>query len=254
MADSNKLILIIGAGAGAYLLYNYGVSQGWWSSLTGPSLPTTVLTAAQQQALITQATAQGLTSAQIQTLFTQIQAAATACGANWNPSTGICNGTAPLGTNPGAVITQGTPTTPTTQITSSGTPTSTAPVASTPPAPPATPTPAGITAAQLLSAAGISSSATLDADQWNYYETQLNPQAVTTDFSAQGWNRNASNTTTNPGVTQLTAAQYITLRQSAGLSGWYDPTGYNNTVPRPFALVTDQDQFGYAYGDSYSGI
>jgi hypothetical protein len=248
MAESNKLVLIIGAGAGAYLLYNYGVSQGWWSSLGGPSLPTNVLTTAQQQALITQASAQGLTTAQIQTLFTQIQAAATACGANWNPATGTCN--AP--TTPATTPTTAT-TTPASTTTSTGTPTSTAPVSTTPPAPAPTPTPTGITAAQLISAAGVSASSTFDADQWNFFESKLNPQAVTTDFSAQGWTRDPGNTTTNPGVTQMTAAQYITLRQGAGLSGFYDPTGYNNVVPRPFALVVDEN-YDYAYGDGYGGI
>ena len=262
--EGNKLVWILGLGAAGYLLYEYGVSQGWWSSLTGPSLPTTVLSAAQQQAFITQAQTQGLTTAQIQTLFTQIQTLATQCGAAyWNPSAGQCSGNGAGGPAALAPIAPPAPTTPTigtgTPATVAPNPTGspTLPIAAVPPAAPATPTPAGITAAQLIAAAGVSANATFDADQWNYYETQINPSVVTTDFSAQGWTRDASNTATNPGVTQMTAAQYITLRQSAGLSGFrgmrglWDPTGYPQTVPMPYALVADDpDRFDY-YSEAY---
>jgi len=98
----------------------------------------------------------------------------------------------------------------------------------------------------LIAAAGVSANSTFDADQWNYYETKINPAAQVTDFSAQGWTRTAGNTTTNPGVTQMTAAQYITLRQSAGLSGMWDPTGYDWVVPNPYGLVTDNYDYAYA--------
>lgn len=52
----------------------------------------------------------------------------------------------------------------------------------------------------------------------------------------------------------MTAAQYIALRQTAGLSGLFgfaglfDPTGYDNVVPNPFGLVTDE------YDDGYAGL
>jgi hypothetical protein len=233
--ESNKLVLWLGVGAAGYLLYNYGVSQGWWSSLTGPSVPATVLTAAQQQALITQARSAGLSDAQIQTALNVLQSQATACGASWNPATGTCGHTE-----------QGTGTPATTQAPVSS------PTSSLPPSVPVAPaTPTGITAAQLISASGNGSTGTLNPDQWNFYETQINPSAAVTDFSAQGWTRPDGVTQVPPGggSNQLTAAQYVALRQQAGLSGFgnlYDPTGYGNTVPNPYHLVSDEYNYdGY---------
>jgi hypothetical protein len=233
--ESNKLILFLGVGAAGYLLYNYGVSQGWWSSLTGPSVPVSVLTAAQQAALIAQARNGGLSDAQIQTALNLLQAQALSCGASWNPATGTC-GHAAQGT--------GVPATTPAPVSS--------PTSSLPPSTSVAPaTPAGITAAQLISASGKGSTGTLNPDQWNFYETQINPSAAVTDFSAQGWTRPDGVTQVPPsgGSNQLTAAQYVALRQQAGLSGFgnlYDPTGYGNTVPHPYHLVSDEYNYdGY---------
>lgn len=264
--DSSKIIWTVGIAGAAYLLYEYGVSQGWWSSLTGPSISTSVLSAAQQQALIAQATAQGLTSAQIQTALNSLATMATQCGAGWDPNSGTCATSAATSTGS------------TTGSAAGSTATGTNPPASNPPAsnPPATKPPAitnggrgpirtfsgvspssGVTASQLMQAANATASTTYDPDQWNYYEKLINPAATTSDFSAQGWTRDASGVPVGPNGSsnQLTAAQYIALRQQAGLSGFmrgmlglWDPTGYAQTVPMPYALVADdQDRLDYAY-------
>jgi hypothetical protein len=77
--------------------------------------------------------------------------------------------------------------------------------------PPANKTP--LTAAQLMAAAGITNpSQTLTVDQWNYYVTnKISAGATVTDLSAQGIQRGVNDS--------VTAAQYIALRQQAGLSG-----------------------------------
>jgi hypothetical protein len=78
--------------------------------------------------------------------------------------------------------------------------------------PAATVTP--LTVAQLLAAAGLTSTpnATQTVDEWNYYvSNKISPTATVTDLSAQGIQRGVNDS--------VTAAQYIALRQQAGLSG-----------------------------------
>ena len=70
-----------------------------------------------------------------------------------------------------------------------------------------------LTAAQLMQAAGVTNaSQTLTVDQWNYYVTnKIAPNATVTDLSAQGIQRGVNDS--------VTAAEYISLRHQAGLSG-----------------------------------
>ena len=93
------------------------------------------------------------------------------------------------------------------------------------PAPNATP----LTVTQLLNAVAASgypsnANTTYTVDQWNYFvTTQISPTAVVTDLTSVG----------NISAAQLTAAEYISLRQKAGLSGFRGSLGYAN----PYAWV-----------------
>jgi len=101
------------------------------------------------------------------------------------------------------LLTSGTP-----PVTTSGTP-----------APQPT-TPTGVTAAQLLAAAGATNnpSQTGNVDFWNYYEKQVNPNAQVTDLGLP------TATTRGP---LMTVTQYIAARQAAGLSGFRQRSPYN---------------------------
>ncbi len=93
-----------------------------------------------------------------------------------------------------------TPTTGTTTGTQTGT--ITTPVTTTP-------APTSTLGNQLLNRAGLNSSGTLGVDQWNFYLSHIYPLAQVTDLGVQR--------DSNGNSPQMTVAQYMQLRQQAGL-------------------------------------
>jgi hypothetical protein len=87
---------------------------------------------------------------------------------------------------------------------------------------------------QLLSAAGLGSSSTLNADQWSYYYTQTGHTAIASGtFESLFFpNGRPSDPTQNP---QMTAAQFVAAIATAGLNGFGPvpqavPTGWNPPI------------------------
>ena len=186
MDDESSIIKLVIVGVAAYLGYNWLQSSGLWAQWFGGS-----------------------------SSFTTAPALLAYCQANPSGTASFNGQSAPCASWMQAAAATAPAGTPTVAAAPSAVNPTPAPVA----APPAHVTP--LTVNQLLNAvaaAGYASSAsiTFDQDQWNYFVTTAVDQNAIVDIALPGY---------VPGAL-ITAAEYIQMRQQAGVSGIRRAVGF----------------------------